>query len=91
MVLCPASEKNCALKNEYWPVVAHAHRMEEIRVGLRHGVDNFEHTGLGTAPGYPEDILAALRERNNGLWWTPTISRCKATSERMPASARSRS
>jgi len=56
------------------PVVAHAHRMEEIRVGLRHGVDNFEHTGLGTAPGYPEDILAALRERNNGLWWTPTIS-----------------
>lgn len=56
------------------PVVAHAHRMQEIRVGLKHGVDNFEHTGLGTAPGYPEDILAALRERNSALWWTPTIS-----------------
>ena len=56
------------------PVVAHAHRMQEIRVGLKHGVDNFEHTGLGTAPGYPEDILVALRERNSALWWTPTIS-----------------
>jgi len=56
------------------PVVAHGHRMEEIRVGLRHGVDNFEHTGLGTAPGYPEDVLEGLRERNSSLYWTPTIS-----------------
>lgn len=56
------------------PVVAHGHRMEEIRVGLRHGVDNFEHTGLGTAPGYPEDILEQLRERNSSLYWTPTVS-----------------
>jgi imidazolonepropionase-like amidohydrolase len=56
------------------PVVAHAHRMEEIRVGLKHNVDNFEHTGLGTAPGYPEDILLKLRERNSSLYWTPTIS-----------------
>lgn len=55
-------------------VVAHAHRMEEIRVGLKHGVDDFEHTGLGTAPGYPEDILQKLRERNSALYWTPTIS-----------------
>ncbi|MEO7510216.1 MAG: amidohydrolase family protein [Gemmatimonadaceae bacterium] len=55
-------------------VVAHAHRMEEIRIGLQHGVDGFEHTGLGTAPGYPEDILAKLRERNASLYWTPTIS-----------------
>ncbi|MDZ7630182.1 MAG: amidohydrolase family protein [Gemmatimonadaceae bacterium] len=55
-------------------VVAHAHRMEEIRVGLKHNVDNFEHTGLGTAPGYPEDILIKLRERNSSLYWTPTIS-----------------
>jgi imidazolonepropionase-like amidohydrolase len=55
-------------------VVAHAHRMAEIRIGLRHGVDGFEHTGLGTAPGYPEDILQALRERNSALYWTPTIS-----------------
>lgn len=56
------------------PVVAHAHRMEEIRVGLEHGVDNFEHTGLGTAPGFPSDILDGLRERNSSLFWTPTIS-----------------
>ncbi len=56
------------------PVVAHAHRMEEIRVGLEHGVDNFEHTGLGTAPGYSPDVLQALSELNSALWWTPTIS-----------------
>ncbi|MCI0435307.1 MAG: amidohydrolase family protein [Gemmatimonadetes bacterium] len=56
------------------PVIAHGHRMQEIRVGLAHGVDGFEHTGLGTAPGYPDDILALLRERNTALWWTPTIS-----------------
>jgi imidazolonepropionase-like amidohydrolase len=56
------------------PVVAHAHRMEEIRIGLAVGVDGFEHTGLGTAPGYPEDILQKLRERNSALYWTPTIS-----------------
>ncbi len=55
-------------------VVAHAHRMSEIRVGLKYGVDDFEHTGLGTAPGYPEDILQALRERNSSLYWTPTLS-----------------
>lgn len=56
------------------PVVAHAHRMDEIRVGLRHGVDNFEHTGLGTAPGYADDVLQKLRERNTALYWTPTLS-----------------
>jgi imidazolonepropionase-like amidohydrolase len=55
-------------------VVAHAHRMDEIRVGLEHGVDNFEHTGLGTAPGYAPDVLQMLAERNSGLFWTPTIS-----------------
>ena len=70
------------------PVVAHAHRAEEIRVGLRHGVDNFEHTGLGTAPGYPDDVLADLRERNADLYWTPTISPLlvlEYTAERHPA------
>ena len=56
------------------PVVAHAHRMDEIRIGIAAGVDGFEHTGLGTAPGYPEDILQKLRERNSALYWTPTIS-----------------
>ncbi len=60
------------------PVVAHAHRPEEIRRGLAVGVDNFEHTGLATAPEYPPDVIAAIRERtarmNLGpLYWTPTI------------------
>jgi imidazolonepropionase-like amidohydrolase len=55
------------------PVVAHAHREDEIRAGLKHGVDCFEHTGLATEPGYPEDILAGLRKRNNMLYWCPTI------------------
>ncbi|MGH7568123.1 MAG: amidohydrolase family protein [Gemmatimonadales bacterium] len=56
------------------PVVAHSHREDEIRIGLKVGVDNFEHTGLGTAPGYPEDIVAGLRRRNATLYWTPTIA-----------------
>jgi imidazolonepropionase-like amidohydrolase len=55
------------------PVVAHAHREDEIRMGLRHGVDCFEHTGLATEPGYPDDILAGIRKRNNTLYWCPTI------------------
>ena len=60
------------------PVVAHAHRPEEIRRGLAAGVDDFEHTGLATAPGYPDDILKAIAERtakmNIGpLFWCPTI------------------
>jgi imidazolonepropionase-like amidohydrolase len=55
------------------PVVAHAHREDEIRIGLKYGIDCFEHTGLATEPGYPEDILAAIRKRNNTLYWCPTI------------------
>ncbi|MCA1611012.1 MAG: amidohydrolase family protein [Acidobacteria bacterium] len=55
------------------PVVAHGHREDEIRVGLKHGVDCFEHTGLATEPAYPDDILAALRKRNQGLAWCPTV------------------
>lgn len=59
-------------------VVAHSHRPEEIRRGLQAGVDCFEHTGLSSAPGYPEDILEMIRERtaqmNLGpLFWTPTV------------------
>jgi imidazolonepropionase-like amidohydrolase len=54
------------------PVVAHAHREEEIRRGIAAGVDCFEHTGLGTAPEYPEEILALLRTRAQTLYWTPT-------------------
>lgn len=56
------------------PVVAHAHREAEIRLGLKYGVDCFEHTGLGTEPGYPEDILEGLRRRNATLYWTPTMA-----------------
>ena len=56
------------------PVVAHGHRVEEIRRGIEAGVDCFEHTGLGTAPGYPEEILALLRGRAQSLYWTPTAA-----------------
>jgi imidazolonepropionase-like amidohydrolase len=55
------------------PVVAHAHREEEIRIGLKYGVDCFEHTGLATEPGYPDDILQGIRKRNQTLAWCPTI------------------
>ncbi len=59
-------------------VVAHSHRPEEIRRGLQAGVDCFEHTGLATAPEYPEDVLTMIKERtaqmNLGpLFWTPTV------------------
>lgn len=56
------------------PVVAHSHREDEIRIGLKYGVDNFEHTGLGTEPGYPADVLEGMRHRNQSLYWTPTIA-----------------
>lgn len=60
------------------PVVAHAHRPEEIRRGLAVGVDDFEHTGLATSPEYPSDIMDGLRARTAQgnrppLYWTPTI------------------
>jgi imidazolonepropionase-like amidohydrolase len=60
------------------PVVAHAHRPEEIRRGLAAGVDDFEHTGLATAWEYPADIIDGLRARaalgnRPPLFWTPTI------------------
>lgn len=59
-------------------VVAHSHRPDEIRVGLKAGVDCFEHTGLSSAPEYPEDVMAMIKERtakmNLGpLYWTPTV------------------
>lgn len=62
-------------------VVGHSHLPAEIRLGLRIGVDNFEHTGLGAAPRYPDDIMLAIearaaegRVRGSPLYWTPTIS-----------------
>ena len=59
-------------------VVAHSHRPEEIRRGLAAGVDNFEHTGLSSAPQYPDDVMTMIKERtaqmNLGpLFWTPTV------------------
>lgn len=61
-------------------VVAHAHRPDEIRRGLEIGVDNFEHTGLATAPEYPPDLMRLLKERTatgrvrgGPLYWTPTV------------------
>lgn len=61
-------------------VVAHAHKPNEIRIGLKIGVDNFEHTGLTAAPEYPEDIIRLLTERTalgrtagGPLFWTPTV------------------
>ena len=59
-------------------VVAHGHRPEEIRSGLQVGVDCFEHTGLSSAPRYPDDIMEMIKERtaqmNLGpLFWCPTV------------------
>lgn len=59
-------------------VVAHSHRPEEIRRGLKAGVDCFEHTGLASAPEYPEDIMAMIKERTAQMnlgpfFWTPTV------------------
>ncbi len=58
------------------PVVAHSHRPEEIRRGLEAGVDNFEHTGLATAPAYPDDVMAMLKDATaqRPVFWTPTLS-----------------
>jgi imidazolonepropionase-like amidohydrolase len=59
-------------------VVAHGHRPEEIRIAIKAGADNIEHTGLSSAPEYPQDVMELIRERtaqmNKGpLFWTPTV------------------
>ena len=61
-------------------VVGHSHKPDEIRIGIEIGIDNFEHTGLTTAPEYPEDIMRILKERTakgriagGPLYWTPTV------------------
>ncbi len=59
-------------------VVAHGHRPEEIRRGLLAGVDCFEHTGLSSAPEYPEDVMMMIKERTadmsqGPLFWCPTV------------------
>ncbi|MEE9374129.1 MAG: amidohydrolase family protein [Saprospiraceae bacterium] len=60
------------------PVIGHSHRPEEIRRGLKVKMDNFEHTGLSSAPEYPSDVMEMIKERtaqmNLGpLYWTPTV------------------
>jgi len=59
-------------------VVAHSHRPEEIRRGLKAGADCFEHTGLSSAPRYPDDIMEMIKERTadmsqGPLFWCPTV------------------
>jgi len=61
------------------PVVAHAHRPEEVRRGFAAGVDDFEHTGLQSAPEYPAELMAMLADRTAqgnrpAFFWTPTVS-----------------
>jgi imidazolonepropionase-like amidohydrolase len=60
------------------PVIAHAHRPDEIRLALKYGADDLQHTGLATAPEYPPDIMDLIRERTakmalGPLFWTPTV------------------
>lgn len=59
-------------------VVAHSHRPEEIRMGLEAGADCFEHTGLSSAPKYPDDVMTMIKERTadmsrGPLFWCPTV------------------
>lgn len=61
-------------------VVGHSHKPDEIRIGLDIGINNFEHTGLTTAPYFPDDIMLQLKERTakgriagGPLYWTPTV------------------
>jgi len=59
-------------------VVAHGHRPEEIRRGLLVGADCFEHTGLSSAPRYPDDVMTMIKERTadmsqGPLFWCPTV------------------
>lgn len=61
------------------PVVAHAHRPDEIRLGFKYGVDDFEHTGLATAPEFPADVIDMLEARTAQMskgpfFWTPTLT-----------------
>ena len=59
-------------------VVAHGHRPNEILAGLEAGADCFEHTGLSSAPRYPDEVMNAIEARtaqmNLGpLFWCPTV------------------
>jgi imidazolonepropionase-like amidohydrolase len=54
-------------------VAVHAHKAEEIRRGIKAGADSLEHTGLGTAPEFPADIMQMAAELNSRLYWDPTV------------------
>ena len=73
-------ELNAQQLNQQKQEMAGSHKPDEIRRGLEIGVDNFEHTGLTTAPAYPDDIIEQLIERTakgrvagGPLYWTPTV------------------
>ena len=64
-------------------VIAHSHRPEEIRRGIAAGVDNFEHTGLGTMPEYPCRRLRADEvARQHSVLDTDHHAHCCSTSTR---------
>lgn len=59
-------------------VVAHGHRPQEIIMGLEAGADCFEHTGLSSAPRYPDNVMKAIEARTSQmnlgpLFWCPTV------------------
>jgi hypothetical protein len=59
------------------PVVAHAHRPRRSAARSPPASIAWSTPGLATAPEYPPDIIAMIRERTakmslGPLWWTPT-------------------
>ena len=62
-------------------VIAHSRRPEEIRIGIELGIDNFEHSGMTSAPDYSEQTKNIIMGRTSigedtgvPLYWTPTAS-----------------
>jgi imidazolonepropionase-like amidohydrolase len=55
-------------------VAAHGRTLQEIRLGLAAGFDEFEHIGL-TEAEYPADLMAEIKKRTSAgkLYWAPTI------------------
>lgn len=56
-------------------IAAHGQTDNEVRLGLRIGVDDFQHIGIDS-PEYPPDIIASLRARVKSgppVYWTPTV------------------
>lgn len=62
-------------------VISHSRRPEEINIGIKIGIDNFEHSGSTSAPDYSEETKNIIMSRtaigeDTGvpLYWTPTAS-----------------